>query len=95
MVNINKELIQHVANVARLKLTDKEIEKFLPQLKEVLEAFSKLNEVNTDKVEPSFQPVEMKNVMREDELGLCLTQDDALLNAKNRKNSYFKGPKVT
>ena len=95
MVKIDKELLQHVANVARLKLTDKEINKFLPQLKEVLEAFSKLNEVNTDKVEPSFQPVEMKNVMREDELGLCLTQDDALLNAKNRKNSYFKGPKVT
>ena len=94
MVNINKELIQHVANVARLKLTDKEIEKFLPQLKEVLEAFSKLNEVNTDKVEPSFQPIDMKNVMRDDNIDLCLTQDEALLNAKNRKNGYFKGPKV-
>jgi aspartyl-tRNA(Asn)/glutamyl-tRNA(Gln) amidotransferase subunit C len=93
-VKINKELIQHVADVARLKLTDKEIEKFSVELKEVIEAFSKLDEVDTEDIEPSLQPVELKNMLREDKEEKCLSQEDALSLTEHKKDGYFKGPRA-
>jgi len=93
-MKIDKELIEHVASVARLNLTKKEIDEFIPELKEVLEAFSKLKEVKTDNVEPSFQPVELKNMMREDKVEDSLSQEEALSNTKNKKDGYFKGPRA-
>ncbi len=93
-MKVDKELIENVARVARLKLTDSEIKKFLPQLKEILNAFSKLDEVNTKGTEPSFQPVELKNFMREDKPGDVLDQEKALENTSHKKDGYFKGPKA-
>ena len=93
-MKVDKELIKHVAETARLKLTDKEIEKFLPQLKEALEYFSKLNEVKTDNVKPSFQPVEIKNALREDKEEKCLSQEEALSLTEHKKDGYFKGPRA-
>ncbi len=91
-MKVDKELIEHIAGLARLKLTEAEIKKFLPQLKEILNAFSKLDEVNTLNTKPSFQPVELKNMLREDKVKPCLTQEKALSNAKEKKDGYFKGP---
>lgn len=91
-MKIDKALIEHIADLARLKLKEKEIEKFLPQLKEILEAFSKLDEVDTSNIKPSFQPVELKNMLREDKIKKCLTQEEALSNAKEKRDGYFKGP---
>ena len=93
-MEIDRKLLEHVAEVARLKLTEEEIKKFLPQLKEALEFFSQLQEVNTDGVKPSFQPVEIKNVMREDYEKQCLGQDEALSLTEHKKDGYFKGPRV-
>ena len=93
-MDIDRKLLEHVAQVARLKLTEKEIEKFLPQLKEALDFFAQLQNVNTDGVKPSFQPVEIKNVLREDIEKECLTQDEALSLAEHKKDGYFKGPRA-
>lgn len=93
-MEIDKKLIEHVASVARLNLTEDEIKKFVPQLKEVLKFFSKLQEVSTDNVKPSFHPVELKNVMRDDAEEKCLNQDEALSLTKHKKDGYFKGPRV-
>ena len=93
-VNINKELIEHVAEVARLKLTNKEKEKFVKELKEVIEAFSKLDVVDTKGIEVSMQPVELKNVLREDKEEKCFSQEDVLSLTEHKKNGYFKGPKA-
>ena len=93
-MKVDKKLIEHVAELARLKLTDSEIKKFTPQLKETLEFFSKLQEVKTDIIKPSFQPVELKNVMREDKEENCLTQEKVLSLTDQKKDGYFKGPKV-
>ncbi|MBW2983870.1 Asp-tRNA(Asn)/Glu-tRNA(Gln) amidotransferase subunit GatC [Candidatus Woesearchaeota archaeon] len=93
-MKVDKELIENVARLARLKLTDSEIKKFLPQLKEILGAFSKLDEVNTKDTEPSFQPVELKNQMREDKPGDVLDQEKALENTEHKKDGYFKGPRA-
>ena len=93
-MEVDRKLLEHVAEVARLKLTEEEIKKFLPQLKEALEFFSKLQEVNTENVKPSFQPVELKNVMREDTEKECLPQDEALSLTEHKKDGYFKGPRA-
>ena len=93
-MEVNRKLLEHVAEVARIKLNEEEIKKFLPQLKEALEFFSKLNEINTDNVKPSFQPVELRNAMREDIEKECLSQDDALSLTEHKKDGYFKGPRA-
>ncbi|MBI2651410.1 Asp-tRNA(Asn)/Glu-tRNA(Gln) amidotransferase subunit GatC [Candidatus Woesearchaeota archaeon] len=93
-IEISKKLIEHVAEVARLKLTDKEIENFSRQLKEIIGAFSKLDEVNTQGIEVSLQPVELKNVLREDKPKKCFTQDEALSLTEHKKDGYFKGPRA-
>ena len=93
-MGVDKKLLEHVAELARIKLSDGEIKKFLPQLEEALEFFSKLKEISTDNVKPSFQPVELKNAMREDVEEKCLSQDDALSLTEHKKDGYFKGPKA-
>lgn len=93
-MKVDKELIEHVAELARLKLTNEEIEKFLPQLKEILDAFSKLDEIDVKDVKPSFQPIDLKNVMREDKVEKCLTQEEALSLTEHKKDGYFKGPRA-
>lgn len=93
-MKVDEKLIEHVATLARLKLTKEEIKEFTPQLKEVLDSFSKLDEVDTGKVGISPQPIEIKNVMREDRTEASLTQEDALSNAEHKKDGYFKGPRA-
>ena len=90
----NRELIEKIASISRLNLTESEINEFLPQLKEILNAFSKIKEVNTENVRPSFQPLEIKNIYREDKIEKCLSQEEALKNTKHKENGFFKGPKT-
>ena len=93
-VEINKELIEHVAEVARLRLTDKEIEKFSKELKEIIDVFSKIDKVDTKGIKTSLQPVELKNMLREDKEEKPFTQEDALSLSEHKKDGYFKGPRA-
>ena len=93
-VKINKELIEHVADVARIKLTEKEIEKFSKELKEVIEAFSSIDKVDTKGIETSLQAVELKNMLRDDKEEKSFTQEEVLSLTEHKKNGYFKGPKA-
>lgn len=95
-VEVTKELIAKVAKNARLNLTEEELEKFVPQIKEIiLDSFDKLDEIDAQE-EPSFQPLKISNRMRGDEQKKGLSREEALRNAssKLRENGYFKGPKV-
>ena len=91
---VSLELLQKVAKNARLRLSDAELQKLLPQFSEILETFRKISELDIKGIEPAFHPVEMKNVFREDKVGECLPQDKALANTVHKKNGYFKGPRV-
>ncbi len=93
-VEINKKLIEHVAEVARLELTGKEIEKFSKELKEIIEAFSTLDKIDTKGIETSLQAVELKNILREDKEEKCFTQEEALSLSEHKKDGYFKGPRA-
>jgi len=93
-MKVDKELIKKVADNARLNLTESEINEFLPQLKEVLSNFEIIIKAPTKYVEPSFQPIEIKNITREDKVEPSLSQEEALKNSKHKQNGYFKGPKA-
>lgn len=87
-------IVEKVAGIARIHLTDSEKKKFEKDMKSILEAFGSLDKAKTDGIEPAFQPIPVKNVLREDEIEPCLTQEEALSNTKHKENEYFKGPKV-
>lgn len=93
-ISINKELLLRVAKNSRLSLSEKEVTEFLPQLQSILEAFSKLDKLNIEKQKPSFQPLALENVWREDKVQKCLPNEEALSLTQHKKDSYFKGPRV-
>ena len=93
-MKVDKELIEQVATVARLNLSDNEKEQFVKDFKEILDAFSKISECPTKGLEPSIQPVKIDAVLREDVVEDSLSQKDALKNSKNNKDGYFRGPRA-
>ena len=90
---IDKKTVEHVAKLARIDLTKEEVEKFSKEFSDILDLFSSLKQVDTKNVEPSFHPVELKNVLREDEPGKCLSQEETLANAEQKEDEFFKGPR--
>ena len=93
-MKVDKELIENVAALARLKLTAEEEKEFLKDFKEILSAFSKIDEVDTKDEEPAFQAVEIKDRLRDDSVEKSLSQEEALSNTKHKKDGYFKGPRA-
>lgn len=92
-MKVDRELLKKIEGNALIKLSEKEKKEILPQLKDVINAFSKISEVNTNKIEPAFLPTDITNNPRKDEIGECLTQKDALKNTKHKEKGYFKSPK--
>ena len=93
-VEVNRELIEHVAELARLKLSEEEKEKFSKQLKDIIDVFSKIDKVDTKNVEAGLQPVELKNMLREDKEEKTFMQEEALSLSWHKKDGYFKGPRA-
>lgn len=92
-MKVDRELIEHVAKVARLKLTDEEINDFKVQVAEVLESFSTLDDCDVSGVEPSFQPVALSDHMRDDIVEESVSQDK-VLKLSESKEGFFLGPKA-
>ncbi len=93
-MKVDKELIKHVAEIARLKLSEKEVDGFVKDFKEILDNFSVIDKCDVKGLKPSFQPVEIKNFMRDDLVENSFTQEDALSNTEHKKDGYFKGPRA-
>ena len=94
VMEITKELLEKVAKNARLELTEEEKKEFLPQLKEILGSFKKLEEADVQNLAASFQPIFIKNITRDDIPEPCLSQEEALQNTNLKKDGFFKGPKT-
>ncbi len=91
---IDKKTVQKVADVARISLNEKELNKFSKDLENILKAFEDIQKLNTKNVQPTFQPIDVKNVTREDKIEPSLTQAEALRNTEQKEKGYFKGPKA-
>ena len=93
-MSITKDLILHVAQLARLRLTEEEVTQFTKDSEEILAAFAELDKVDTKGIKPEFQPLALKNHLREDTPGPTLSQKEALSLTKHQKDGYFLGPRV-
>jgi aspartyl-tRNA(Asn)/glutamyl-tRNA(Gln) amidotransferase subunit C len=91
-VAISREEVLHVARLARLALTDEEVERLGAQLSAILEAVGKVSELDLEGVEPTAHPLELVNVWAEDEPRESLAVDEALANAPDREAGFFRVP---
>jgi aspartyl-tRNA(Asn)/glutamyl-tRNA(Gln) amidotransferase subunit C len=91
---IDAERVRKVAKLARLQLSDSEIEEFTGQLGAILGYVEKMNELDTEGVEPLALCLPISNVFRADEVQPSLGTDRALANAPQRDGSFFKVPKI-
>jgi aspartyl-tRNA(Asn)/glutamyl-tRNA(Gln) amidotransferase subunit C len=86
--------VEHVARLARLKLSEDEKGLFTDQLNAILEYMEKLNELDTGAVEPTFHVVSHQNVMRKDQVQKSQPQEAALENAPDKVRGCFRVPKI-
>jgi aspartyl-tRNA(Asn)/glutamyl-tRNA(Gln) amidotransferase subunit C len=92
VTEISRELLLHVAHLARLELRDDELARLEGQLNDILAAVSKVSELDLSEVPPTSHPLDVVNVWDEDVPRPCLTVEDALANAPERDGNYFKVP---
>ena len=93
-MSVTKSDIEHIAKLAKLEIKEGEINEFTSQLNQILQYVDKLNELDTDNVEPLSHPVEGENVFREDILKDSISTENALNNSALKTDKYFKVPKV-
>ena len=89
---ISRDEVLHVARLARLELTDAEVTRFQEQLSAILEAVSKVSELDLAEVPPTAHPLELANAWAEDEPRPCLPLDEVFANAPDRDGDYFRVP---
>jgi aspartyl-tRNA(Asn)/glutamyl-tRNA(Gln) amidotransferase subunit C len=91
-VAISRDEVLHVARLARLALTDAEVERLGAQLSAILEAVGKVAELDLSDVEPTSHPLDLANVWADDEPRHSLSNDEAFTNAPKRDGGFFKVP---
>jgi aspartyl-tRNA(Asn)/glutamyl-tRNA(Gln) amidotransferase subunit C len=89
---IDREQLLHVARLARLELREDEVERLESQLNDILEAVSKVSELDLADVPPTSHPHDVVNVWGEDSPRPCLPVEEALANAPEREGDFFKVP---
>ena len=93
-MKITMKEVEHVARLARLELTDEEKERMRAQLDSILSYIDKLDELDTSAVEPTSHVLPMMNVFRDDEVRPSLSQEEALANAPDRQDLFFRVPRI-
>lgn len=94
MAYITEEQVKELAHVARIQLSDEEVNTFAKQLDELLQYVQVINEVNTDDVEPLTHALPIQNAFREDEVESSLSIDLVVKNAPDHQDGQFKVPSV-
>ena len=89
---ITREQVLHVARLAHLDLTDEEVERFREQLSAILDAVSKVSELDLADVPPTSHPLDLVNVWRVDEPRPSLPPDQVFANAPLREDDFFRVP---
>ena len=89
-MKLSREEVLHIARLARLGLSEAEVEKLREQLSNILENFEVLKKVDTSNVPPTAQSIDLQNVVRQDEVAPSFPQDEVLSNAPRREGEYFR-----
>lgn len=93
-MKISKEMVKHIALLSRLKLQEKEIETYQEQLSRIIDYVEKLNEVNTAEIEATSHVLALNNVFREDIVKNSISRQEALRNAPDSTDKFFRVPKI-
>ena len=94
IMSVSSEQVRHIAKLARIAMSDEEIERLVPELNNILGWVEQLGEVNTDGVEPLTAVVEQKLRLREDKVTDGDCRDAVLANAPGAEHGFFAVPKV-
>jgi len=89
-MSLTAEEVLHIAHLARIALTDADVERFTPQLSGILGHFAELAAVDTEGLEPTAHPLPLSNVMRADFVAPSLSQAEALANAPVQEEGFFR-----
>jgi len=92
--HLSKKEVEHIAWLAHIELSDKEKTLFTEQFNEILDYFKKIDEVDTEGVEPTYHVLDLKNVSRTDETSPSLPIEEALRNAPKKENKFIKAPRI-
>ena len=90
IMKLSREEVLHIARLARLGLTEAEVDKFSEQLSHILESFEALQQVDTTDVPPTAQSIPLQNVTKDDEVAASLPPDQILANAPRKEGEYFR-----
>jgi aspartyl-tRNA(Asn)/glutamyl-tRNA(Gln) amidotransferase subunit C len=94
MTRISNEQVKHVANLARLAISEDEAERFTKQLDAIITFAEQLNELDTTNVEPTYHVLDMKNVFREDIKEKGLPREEVLKNVPDHQDGQIKVPAI-
>ena len=87
---LSREEVLHIARLARLGLTEAEINKMREQLSDILDNFQVLKQVDTNDVTPTTQSIALQNVVRDDKVAPSLPPSEILANAPQREGDFFR-----
>ncbi|HYK72643.1 MAG TPA: Asp-tRNA(Asn)/Glu-tRNA(Gln) amidotransferase subunit GatC [Pseudoneobacillus sp.] len=94
MSRISMDEVKHVANLARLAITEDEADKLTKQLDSIITFAEQLNELDTEGIEPTTHVLNMKNILREDKAAEGLPREEVLKNAPDHQDGQFKVPSI-
>jgi len=89
-MELSREDVLHIALLARLGLTEAEVDKFSEQLSNILENFEVLQQIDTTDIPPTAQSITLQNVLREDEVTASLSPNQVLANAPQKEGGFFR-----
>lgn len=94
MASLTRAEVEHVAHLARLGLTEDEVDRLVGQLGHILDQYAVLSELDTEAIPPTAQTIEVENILRDDVVKPSLSVEEALANAPERSGDYFVVPAV-
>ena len=92
--SITRDEVAHLADLARIELSDAELDHLAPQLNVILESIASIQGVAGDDVPPTSHPLPLTNVFRDDDLAACLTPEEALSGAPEVEQQRFRVPRI-
>jgi aspartyl-tRNA(Asn)/glutamyl-tRNA(Gln) amidotransferase subunit C len=93
-MSVTNEQVRHISRLARIAMSDEELERLLPELNNILGWVEQLGEVNTDGVEPLTAVIDVKQRLRDDVVNDGNIRDEILANAPEAQHGFFAVPKV-
>ena len=89
-MSLTRKDVEHIAELAKLNLTNEEIERYGQQLSAILDYFEELKQLDTDDIPATASVLPLRNVMRDDEPRQTLTRDEILANAPDQEDGQFR-----